>query len=195
MGTRARPFSASARAATIALAGTGVFAIACSSLDAVNYGPSDGLLHETPPQPVGVDAGAVASDAAAAPDTASGVPLDSGSPCAVSWAADIFPKMAPTGSWRCGDAVCHGGFQSPKMTADPSSTYDALARYKMVLAPQKLLYVAVGDTDPTHSGLECNLAGATCGNRMPIVSNGAHFASVQDITTIDTWLRCGSPKN
>jgi hypothetical protein len=144
--------------------------------------------------PVGGSSDAGNGDDAAA-DAPSPPTQDSGPSCAVSWSADIFPSTKSTGKWRCADSACHGGLQSPKMTDDASATYASLARYRMVLAPKMLLYVVPGSTDPTQSGIECNLAGTSCGNRMPIVTNGARLPTAQELKTLDTWVRCGSPEN
>jgi hypothetical protein len=178
-----------------AVAAVAVCASGCSSLDSVNYGPSDGLKGEMPPPAVLGDSGEGVDSSDDGSSDATITPMDAGPPCAVSWATDVFPKMMSTGTWRCADSSCHGGFQSPKMSDDSSATYNSLASYRMVIAPQHLLYILTGSTDPTQSGIECNLSGTSCGNRMPIVTNGAQLPTAQDIMTLDTWVRCGSPKN
>jgi hypothetical protein len=81
------------------------------------------------------------------------------------------------------------------MTSDPAATYRSLAAYTMQLAPKKLRYLAPGNTDPTQSGIDCNLSGSSCGNRMPLVTNGAQTLDAQQVRLIDTWVRCGSPEN
>jgi hypothetical protein len=65
----------------------------------------------------------------------------------------------------------------------------------MRLAPQPLPYVLPGETDPSKSGIECNLTGNACGNRMPLTTSGARLLSAQEAQTLDAWVRCGAPKN
>jgi hypothetical protein len=173
-------------------------ALGCSSLDNTNYGPPGGLTGKKLPLPSGGSTSGSsggssggASDAGASDSAPAGA-----SDCGVSWTNEIFPQMITSGSWKCGDtSSCHGGVQSPSMTADPTTTYDNLAAYTMRLAPQPLPYVMPGDPDPSKSGIECNLTSSACGNRMPLTSNGARHLNAQEAQTLDTWVRCGSPNN
>jgi hypothetical protein len=169
--------------------------VACSSDDGTHYGPPDGLTGKMLPAPsMSADPGAGGGPDAGATD-ARPPQSDAGAACAVRWATDIFPNMTASGKWKCADSSCHGGFQAPAMSSDPHATYAALAGRMMLFAPKKLPYVLPGSTDPTASGIECNLAGTACGNQMPIGSGGAQAASAADLSALDTWVRCGSPEN
>jgi hypothetical protein len=126
------------------------------------------------------------------PDSGGGPPpVDAGN-CSISWSKDIFPNMAPTGTWQCGSSSCHGGITAPKVAADAPTTYDNLAAYKMKASG--LPYVLPGSMDPTKSGIECNLSGS-CGTKMPITGGGAQQATQAQIATIDAWVKCGAPNN
>jgi hypothetical protein len=157
----------------------------CSD-DGSHYGPPDGLTGKSIPQPTFPSGPTTTVDA--------GPAIDAG-PCAVSWSTQIFPSMGATGKWRCAQSSCHGGFQAPKMSSDASATYASLVAYTMVPPAPAIPYVLPGETDPTKSGIECNLSGGTCGNQMPLTQNGATLLSAQDVTTIDTWVKCGAPNN
>ena len=172
--------------------------VSCSAADSPNYGPPGGLTGKKLPLPMGGTIGSGAADAASsatAVDGGSDATDGAGVVCSVSWANDIFPAMAATGAWRCADTSCHGGFQSPKMSADPAVTYASLASYTLALAPQKLRYIMPGATDPAQSGIECNLAGTSCGNQMPLTTTGARLPTAQDVQKVDAWVRCGAPDN
>jgi hypothetical protein len=172
-----------------------VGAAGCSSFDNTSYGPPGGLTgKKLPGQSDTADAGPSEGgmdDAAGAGD--GGAPA---SDCGVSWSTQIFPQMTASGSWKCSDmSSCHGGLQSPLMTADPSVTYAHLAAYTMHLGPQRLPYLLPGEPDPSKSGIECNLTSDACGNRMPLTSNGARLLDAQQSQVLDAWVRCGSPDN
>ena len=160
-------------------------AYGCSD-DGPHYGPPDGLTGKQIPQPTFADASARPTDA--------GPIIDAG-PCAVSWSTDIFPNMMSTGAWRCAQSSCHGGFQAPKMSDDPAVTYAALTGYTMVPPAPSIPYVLPGNTDPTASGIECNLSGSTCGQQMPLTQNGASHLTSDEIAKLDTWVKCGAPEN
>ena len=118
-------------------------------------------------------------------------PVDAGN-CTVSWSKDVFSNMLPSAQWQCASSSCHGGITSPKITSDPTATYTSLTAYKMKASG--LPFIAPGVTDPSKSGIECNLSGS-CGTRMPITGGGAQQATSQQISTIDTWVKCGAPDN
>ncbi len=187
------PWLPAPRRAHVACAIAG-FVAACSSGDGTHYGPPGGLTGKVLPMP-SMSAEPVDSGGSSSVSSGSGSSADTGSPCAVSWANDLFPSMTASGKWRCADSSCHGGFQAPVMNSDSHATYAALAGRMMLFAPQKIPYVLPGSTDPTASGIECNLSGTSCGNQMPITSGGAQAASAADLAKIDTWVRCGSPEN
>jgi hypothetical protein len=175
--------------AAIPLLCAAVASFGCSSLDNTNFGPPGGLTGKKIPLPAGSDSGG-------SPPTDAGAADAGNTDCGVSWANQIFPQMAPTGSWRCADATsCHGGLQAPQMATDPRATYATLAAYTMQFAPQRLPYLLPGDSDPSKSGIECNLSSSTCGNRMPLVTSGARLLDSQEMQMIDIWVRCGSPDN
>ncbi len=122
-------------------------------------------------------------------------PAVDASPCAVSWSTQIFVSMTATGKWKCGDSSCHGGFQSPKVTTDPRATYAAFAAFTMTPPAPAIPFVLAGSTTPGQSGIECNLSSAACGAEMPLTQTGAHALTASDVTTLDTWVRCGAPNN
>jgi hypothetical protein len=158
---------------------------ACSD-EPTHFGRPGGLSGKELPAPEG-DGGMMVQ-----PDSGGGPPpVDAGN-CSVSWSKDIFPNMAPTGTWQCGSSSCHGGITAPKVAADAPTTYDNLAAYKMKASG--LPYVLPGSTDPTKSGIECNLSGS-CGTKMPITGGGAQQATQAQIATIDAWVKCGAPNN
>jgi hypothetical protein len=167
-------------------------AFGCSSLDKTNYGPPGGLTGKNLPLPSGQgDSGSGSSSGGTSGSSDAGF-VD----CGVSWANEIFPQMAATGHWKCSDpSACHGGLQSPMMTGDQSATYGNLRAYTMRFAPQKVPYVLPGDPDPSASGIECNLTGSSCGNRMPLATNGALLLDPTEAQMVDTWVKCGSPNN
>ncbi|HEY8041803.1 MAG TPA: hypothetical protein VIF15_18495 [Polyangiaceae bacterium] len=160
----------------------------CSD-EPTHFGRPGGLSGKELPAPEG-DAGAVVQpDSGSAPDT--GPPAEAGA-CSVSWSKDLFANMASAGQWQCGSSSCHGGITAPKIASDAPTTYGNLAAYKMKASG--LPYILAGSTDPTKSGIECNLSGS-CGTRMPITGGGAQQATAAQITAIDTWVKCGAPDN
>jgi hypothetical protein len=185
-------------------------ALGCSD-DGTRFGAPGGLLHAqlpTPnqqgddggggPPPPPLDGGGV-TDAGGGGDSV--VTGDAG-PCQTSWSKDIYVNA--TGAWDCTNtAQCHGGLQPPRMTADPSGTYATLVAYTLQMSPKKLPngsplpFIQPGSTDPTVSGIECLLAGNTCGTQMPNSLNGVTGTPLTQaqILNIDSWVKCGSPNN
>jgi hypothetical protein len=103
--------------------------------------------------------------------------------------------MTASGAWQCASSNCHGGFQQPKVSSSASTTYSTLAAYKIFSGSKSLPFIAPGNTDPTASGIECNLSSTRCGSQMPLTIGGARALTSQDVANIDAWVRCGSPQN
>ena len=110
----------------------------------------------------------------------------------MSWKTQVFVLFESTGSGGCAATNCHGGTSPPTMIdGDPATTYTNMSKYTInghaVLIP--------GDTNPADSSLECNMGMSTpaCGiQQMPLPPGTLAGA---ERTTIDTWVRCGSPNN
>ena len=172
----------------------------------VSYGPPGGLSGKSLPQPTqsspgpagspegGTVADAGGSRARDAGSTDGAMAIDSGA-CSVSWSTQLFPNMTATGRWKCGDSTCHGGFQSPKVTADPRTTYAAFTAFTMTPPAPAIPFVLSGATDPSQSGIECNLGSTACGAQMPLTQAGAQPLTRADVTMLDTWVKCGAPEN
>jgi hypothetical protein len=171
----------------------------------VSYGPPGGLSGKSLPQPTQSSPGPAASpeggsvaDAGSrsrdAGSTDGAAAIDSGA-CPVSWSTQLFPNMTATGRWKCGDSTCHGGFQSPKVTADPRTTYAAFAAFTMTPPAPAIPFVLSGGIDPGQSGIECNLGSTACGAQMPLTQAGAQPLTKADVTMLDTWVKCGAPEN
>jgi hypothetical protein len=167
-----------------------VYALAAGCGDEpTHFGQPGGLSGKTLPTAEGDDSGTTPTDSGGGTD---GTTPGDGGNCSVSWSKDIFSNMLPTAQWQCASSSCHGGITSPKITSDPAATYGSLSSYKMKASG--LPFIAPGVTDPSKSGIECNLSGS-CGTQMPITGGGAQQATSQQITSIDTWVKCGAPNN
>jgi hypothetical protein len=166
---------------------------ACSDYP-THFGPPDGLVGRELPAPVGVDAAASPDASPSSPTDGSALLPDGGS-CSVSWGSQLFPNMTASGAWKCGSSSCHGGFQAPKVTASASATYANFAAYTLTPPAPALPYILPRNTDPTKSGIECNLSGTSCGNQMPLATGGAQLLTASQIAMIDTWVKCGAPDN
>ncbi len=154
-----------------------------------HFGQPGGLSGKQLPMAEGDDAGTTTPDSGGGMD---GAPPVDASNCSVSWSKDIFANMLPSAQWQCASSSCHGGITSPKITSDATTSYGNLSAYKMKASG--LPFIAPGVTDPSKSGIECNLSGS-CGTKMPITAGGAQQATMQQITAIDTWVKCGAPEN
>ena len=94
---------------------------------------------------------------------------------------------------RRSEVAPHGGdppANKPRIDPDqPDVTWLALATFKL---SNNTLYINPCSTDPTQSALACNVNATTpCGTLMP-PGTGLPANVVADI---DTWLKCGAPKN
>ncbi len=172
-------------AGALAAAGA-IVVLACGENATTSYGNPSGLSHANLPGEAGIsalvcDAGALEGGAA---------PTDGG--CAVSWSADIAPKMAAAGAWKCASGgKCHGAQQAPLLdAATPAALYASLQAATVNGNPYPYLNPDSGD--PTQSSIECNLAQA-CGNGMPLAPGTP--LTPGELCAIDTWVRCGAPQN
>jgi hypothetical protein len=166
-------------------------ATGCSDHGVV-YGPPGGLAGKSLPPPTLWTSGAQDSDGGEATDAA---PPGDGDTCSVSWSGQIFAAMSASGRWKCGDSSCHGGLQSPRISSDARATYQALAAFTMPPPSRAVPFLSPGSTDPSQSGIECNLSGSTCGVQMPLTQAGAQPPTQEDLAMIDTWVKCGAPEN
>jgi hypothetical protein len=142
-------------------------------------------------------------DGSAAPEAAAdtGSP-DTGAPstdCKVSWSKDIFPKMTATGAWQCGNAACHGpgSVIQPRMTNDPTTTYDNLAAYSLEspTGTSSRPFLLPCSTNPSASVFLCVTTSSTCGAQMPLTSTGARALTPPEVAAIKTWIGCGAIDN
>jgi hypothetical protein len=196
----------SVRVAALASLGSVVALLACTTdyqtgLDDPAFGAPNALAGQKQPgssteQTTGKgsgEGGASSSGGTQAACVAAGGTLlaDAGA-CAVSFKTDVlgaFGKSTP----QCSLPSCHGG-ASPQYPpridpGDPASMYPELAAFKLSNGKP---YLNPCSTDPAASSLECNLAAAGgCGTHMP---QGGQLAA-EDLTKIDTWVKCGAPNN
>jgi hypothetical protein len=163
---------------------------ACGGDIESKYGPPGGLRNVTFPS---------ASDTGTGTGTAP--PPDAGgdgavAACAVSFKTDIYPSMQPNGNWKCSNSTCHGTAGGTPPFIDPASS-DATHASLKVAAINGKPYFNTTSTDPAQSTFECNLKGACGAGQMPVAGGavGAIPATAAEITKVDTWLKCGSPKN
>ena len=200
--------------------GGGAAPLACGGETATKYGPPDGLVDRTPPQPTstaspdsgggssgggsgsggsggsssGSSSGGVAGDSGSAGDTGGGSGGGSGGgTCAVSWTKDVFPLLESTGSGACGSATCHAnGATTPTvLDGNATGTYNQFKAYTIINGKG---YITPGDTNTADSTMYCNLVTTSCGaNVMPIQPTG-NLSTAQK-TTIGTWIACGAPQN
>ena len=157
----------------------GVF-IACSAPPTPDYGPPGGLRGKAFVD----DAGALADSGPAAPACTPDKVVDGGA-CAVSWSGFVLPLLQGE---RC--MVCHAN-QPPTFSSDVNTTY-ADFRDTVKLKASALPYINPCSTDPAASTLVGNLRG-TAGKIMPPAPQAPTAAG--DIDKVETWVKCGAPKN
>jgi hypothetical protein len=158
-----------------------------------NYGPPESLGTRQFPTPQG---GGDATDAGGGPSTSTlcGGKGPVATTCdGASWKKDIFGAMlSATGTMKCGSSTgCHAaGGNTPTISGtDSDAAYASLAGYKLSNKP----YIDVCNTNnPDTSAIHGNLSGAIP-TQMPL-SPGV-TATADQLTTIDTWLKCGAPNN
>jgi|GEM_PF-1245766 len=161
------------------------------------YGAPNALENQKPPRPTlenaTAEGGGGSSSGGNVPKCAkAGGTVVDGGPCAVSFKNDVL-RIYGAATPACGSSECHGGktpiAQPPIDPGLPDDTYAALEGFQAAGKP----YVNPCSTDPAASSMVCNLrAGAqACGSHMP---KGGQLAEA-DITTIETWVKCGAPNN
>jgi len=172
---------------------------ACGSEDQTKYGGPAGLSGRKVPDPASV-ATATSNPNAVAPCDDAGLSTQT-TTCSVSFSTTIFAKyMQATGTWKCTDSSCHGPTGSSGTSAnaptidgsDPKKAYAALAGYPFQGKP----YIDACSTDPSASGMDANLTGAAQ-PKMPQSGAGVSppGATPDEITDLETWLKCGAPQN
>jgi hypothetical protein len=193
----------------------GALPAACGGETDTHYGPPDGLVGRQAPQPTATSTGSSSGGGSSSSGGDSGMPPpppadageagttpgnDSGTPpaeggtgsCAVSWTNDVFPMLESTGTGACGGGTCHASGAQPPTILDGNAagTYNSLKGYTLINAKP---YIAPGDTNLADSTMDCDLVTGTCGaNRMPLAPG---VLSPTQLTTIDTWVKCGAPQN
>jgi len=196
----------------VMMVAAGALPAACGGETDTRYGPPDGLVGRQAPQPTattttttpladggtgmmpGNDSGSSGSSGSSSGGSVSssgGAETGTGS-CAVSWTNDVFPMLESTGSGACGGATCHAnGAQAPTiLDGNAAGTYNSLKGYTIINGKP---YIAPGDTNIADSTMDCDLVTGTCGaNRMPLAPG---VLSTAQLTTIDTWVKCGAPQN
>ena len=194
----------------VMMVAAGALPAACGGETDTRYGPPDGLVGRQAPQPTATTTTTTTSTGTTPPPPADGgeagtVPgNDSGSSgssgggdtgtgsCAVSWTNDVFPMLESTGSGACGGATCHANGAQPPTILDGNAagTYNSLKGYTIINGKP---YIAPGDTNIADSTMDCDLVTGTCGaNKMPLAPG---VLSTAQLTTIDTWVKCGAPQN
>lgn len=161
------------------------------NLDAgTHYGDHAGLSKENLPAPPIVDSGSNLGSLCNGKG-----PIDAGA-CSVSWKTDIWPMMSsPSGVWKCGDSKCHGGqVNAPYNLSSEDNAYMSLVAW----STNNKVYINPCTTDPDASSFLCNLSTTSaCGSRMPYTDNvlGSGPALPADYAKLETWVKCGAPKN
>ncbi len=176
------------------LAGAGVFA-ACGGEVDTQYGPPGGLRGAHLPDPTGTGTGTTPPADGGAPPSDGGMGGDVvAMNCMVSFKTQVFPMMQTAGTWKCSSSTCHGGATPPAISpTDATAAYNSLKAYII----NGKAYFNSASMDPLQSTFECNLKG-TCGaGQMPIPGGavGAVAATTAELTTVDTWVKCGAPNN
>jgi hypothetical protein len=157
----------------------------CAGSEDYKYGPPGGLQGKKIPDPSG---GGGDDPPPPPPGDGGGQNLN----CAVSFKTDLHPLML-NGAWKCGTANCHQvGATEPPIASDPGAAYTALVARRTGGKP----YFNPNSTDPAQSTFLCNLKGeAGCGTKMPIVGTGATAPTPEELTKVETWVKCGAPNN
>jgi hypothetical protein len=193
--TNTRGRAARIIAAAILVAGAGAWAVACSTVESMNFSDGDCVAGGC----VSTGAGQTTTST-----TSTGTPtmctVDPG--CKVSWGTDIFVKIidGPAGCTATG--LCHGAGKGgiTLVSGSSHSAYVALTGYTLLAMPGPAKPYIV-PCDPMASGFTCNMKvdtseGGTntfgsCGSVMPLVGG----ISAADLQTIADWITCGAPEN
>ena len=192
----------------VMMVAAGALPAACGGETDSRYGPPDGLVGRQAPQPTATTTTTMTSTGTTPPPPADGGEAgtlpgnDSGTTggdtgtgtgnCAVSWANDVFPMLESTGSGGCGSTLCHANGTRPPYVLDGNAagTYNTFKGYTIINGKP---YIAPGDTNVADSTIDCDLVAGTCGaNKMPLAPG---VLSTAQLTTIDTWVKCGAPQN
>lgn len=164
------------------------------------YGAPNALENQKPPRPtlesVGGEGGAGSTSGSSSTPKCvqGGGKLVDGGPCAVSFKNDVLRIFgtAAAPSQACNVTDCHGGKTPPAQPAiepaTPEETYNAFQAFTAAGKP----YINPCSTDPTASSIHCNVAATACGSKMP---KGGGQIAADDLTKIETWVKCGAPNN
>jgi hypothetical protein len=123
--------------------------------------------------------------------------------CAVKWGTDIFTGILD-GPAGCTTMACHGTGKGGITLASGQSAaaYTALTGYTLLASPGPAKPYIV-PCDPAGSGFPCNMAVAadaganpsgTCGTLMPFGA-GTTPLTLDQVTKIGDWIKCGAPEN
>lgn len=177
--------------------------VACTTdyqkgVDDPNYGVPNALAGQQQPGPTsdnassGGDGGGSSSGGTKPACVTGGGQLIDGGPCTVSFAKDVLPALGAA-TPACTLPSCHGGLNPPNPPriepSDAKGMYDVFVAFKISTG---VPYINPCSTEVAKAGLACNLyQNGACGTHMP---QGGQMAQDQ-ITKIETWLKCGSPNN
>jgi hypothetical protein len=177
-----------ALAAVVIGAAATALALACALPDTHYGAPSDLAASKLPgTDTLACDAGALTSDGNAGDGGDAG---DGGTSCAVSWRADLYPKM--TTAWGCTTSACHGADAAAPFIdgADASAALGDLEAWQLSTHPGVPYVGKTGDF--TKSTIDCNLGGF-CTPTMPVLP--ARQLSGDERCMLRAWLTCGAPDN
>ena len=161
-------------------------------LEDPNFGNANALAGQRQPGPTSesaLDGGAGGGGAGTPECVRAGGAIVDGGDCAVSFKTILGAFKAA----NCGLASCHGSATPPNEPRidpdDPAGMWPEFAGFKL---SNGSLYINPCSTDPAASAIACNVnPAATCGALMP----AGVGLPINVVTDIETWLKCGAPKN
>jgi hypothetical protein len=109
----------------------------------------------------------------------------------VTFSKDVLGALGRAGCAQ--SSSCHGGANPTNLPRiEPSDGPGTWAEFAAFTLSDGKPYIDPCSTDPTQSGIACNVAASgTCGVHMP---PGGQLPDA-DITALQTWLACGAPNN
>ena len=170
-------------------AAAGALAFACALPDTHYGAPSDLAASKLPgSDTLACDAGELSAGEAGAAD--GGDAGEAGTSCAVSWRADLYPKM--TNAWGCTTSACHGADAAAPFIDGTNATtaLHDLEAWQLSTHPG-VPYVGTSG-DFTKSTIDCNLGGF-CTPTMPVLP--ARQLTSDERCMLRAWLTCGAPDN
>ena len=178
--------------AAVVIGAAAALAFACALPDTHYGAPSDLGASKLPgTDTLACDAGEFASDAGDAGDAGDARAASDGGPsCAVSWRADLYPKM--TAAWGCTTSACHGADAAAPFIDGTNATTALrdLEAWQLSTHPGVPYIGTTGDF--SKSTIDCNLGGF-CTPTMPVLP--ARQLSSEERCMLRAWLSCGAPDN